>query len=67
MFSLDTVSSAEEKARVMRLFQDNIHQYLIKRGNLTVEQLDEYIKGERDYWMTGQEAVEVNFGTGFIN
>lgn len=66
-FSFDDVSSSEEKARVMRLFQDNIHNYLVKRGILTAEQLDDLIEGAKDYWMTGSEAIEVGFATGYIN
>jgi len=66
MFSFDDVSSSEEKARVMRLFQDNIHKYLMKRGILTAEQLDDLIEGAKDYWMTGAEALEVGFATGLI-
>lgn len=63
---VEDVSGAEENARVKRLFQDNIHDYLIKRSILTKEQLDEYIKGERDYWMTGSDALEVGFATGLM-
>lgn len=64
-FSFDDVSSSEEKARIMRKFQDNIHDYLMRRSILTREQLDEYIRGAADYWMTGGEALDVGFATGY--
>lgn len=66
MFSFDTVSSSEEKARVFRKLQDNVHSYLVARSILTKEQLDEYVKGVKDYWMTGTEALDVGFATGLI-
>ena len=65
-YAFDDVSSSEEKARVMRLFQNNMHNYLVKRSILTNEQLDALIKGELDYWMTGSQAVEVGFATGLL-
>ena len=66
MFSFDTVSSSEEKARVMRLFQDNCHKYLIKRGAFTKEQLDKLIAGEKSLWITGSDALKAKFATGLI-
>lgn len=65
-FSFDTVSSSEEKARVMRLFQDNCHNYLIGRGLMTKEELDDLIEGVKDLWLTGKEALEKGFATGLI-
>jgi len=66
MFSLDDVSSSQEKARVMKFFQENIHDYLIARSILTKDQLHDYVEGEKDYWMTGSESLEVGFATGLI-
>jgi len=66
MFSMDDVSSSQEKARVMKLMQENIHDYLIARSILTKDQLHDYVEGEKDYWMSGTEAVGVGFATGLI-
>ena len=66
MYQLDDPSSAEENSRVMRLMQDNIHHYLIKRGMITKEQLDTYVRGEKDYWMTGAEAFKAGFATSVV-
>lgn len=66
MFALDDPSSAEEQSRVMRLLQDNIHNYLVKIGTVTKEDLDRLVRGDSDYWMTGANALDVGFATGLI-
>lgn len=66
MFSFDTVSSSEEKARMMRFFQDNAHKYILSKCNpekMDQEKLNYLVAGERQFWMTGKEALEYGFAT----
>lgn len=66
MFSLDTVSSSEEKARMMRFFQNNAHTFILskaKSDKLDAKKLNERVAGEKQYWMTGKEALDIGFAT----
>ena len=57
--------SSQDQADTLKHFQDNIIQFLRDRTNLTEDQLDNKIF-KRDWWMTGQEAIELGIATGSI-
>jgi len=66
MFSLDTPSSSEEATRVLRHLQDTGNSWLSSRSNLTKEEMDKKTKN-REFWMTGAEALEYGFIDGLLN
>lgn len=57
MFKLDTPDSAEDTAETLKHFQKNINNWIISRSKLTMEEIEECIF-KRDFWMTGEQAVE---------
>ena len=64
-FVIDTPSSSEEKARVLKHLQKGRNEWLATRGNLTEEELDQKIRN-REFWMTGKQAKDYGFADGFI-
>ena len=66
MFKLDTPSSSEEATRVLRHLQDTGNSWLSSRSNLTKEEIDTKTKN-REFWMTGEEAVEFGFVDHLLN
>jgi len=65
-FKISTPSDKEEAARVLRHLQDIRNIYLATRGKLTKKEIDAKIS-KREFWMSGKEAVEFGFATGFIS
>lgn len=65
MFKLDTPDSAEDTAETLKHFQKNINSYIISRSKLTKEKIEECIF-KRDFWMTGEQAVQFGLADGFI-
>jgi ATP-dependent Clp protease protease subunit len=61
-FKLETPSSKEEEARVLRHLQDTGNNWLASRCNLSKEEIDKLVKN-KEFWMTGLEAK----GHGFID
>jgi len=66
MFSLDTPSSTEEEARILRHLQDTGNTWLAKCSNLTKEEIDKKIH-KCEFWMNGKQALEFGFADGFLN
>jgi len=66
-FDVSSPSKKENEADVLRHLQDNIHRWLVKRStqDLTKETLDDWVK-HKDYWMSGQEAIDIGFADGVI-
>ena len=65
MFKISTPSSQEEQARVLRHLQDTANEWLASKSHLTKDQLDEKVR-KREFWLNGQEAVEMGFADGFL-
>lgn len=63
MFSVESPSDSEEKARVLRHLQDTANKWLSERSNLTVEQINEKIK-KKEFWINGKQAIECGFADG---
>lgn len=55
--SIDTPSSSEDEARILRALQDTANKYIASRCKLTKEELDEKVK-RKEFWMNGQEAYQ---------
>jgi ATP-dependent protease ClpP protease subunit len=63
---IETPSSAEETARVMRFWQDNISEWLAERSKLTKKQLTDMVENA-EFWMNGIQAYKkYGFADGFI-
>ena len=62
---IQTPSSKEDEAEVLRHLQDTTNNWLATRGNLTKAELDEKIK-RKEYWINGAETVELGFADDFI-
>ena len=62
---IQTPSSKEDEALVLRHLQDTTNNWIASRGKLTKAELDEKIK-RKEYWMNGAEVVELGFADGFI-
>jgi len=65
MFDVSSPSDKEDEARVLRLFQSNLNDWLSKKSKLTKEEIDQKIR-KREFWFTGKQAVEFGFATGYI-
>jgi ATP-dependent protease ClpP protease subunit len=65
MFDIKTPDSSQDQADTLKHFQDNINKFLRDRTNMTEEQLDNKIF-KKDWWMTGEEAIELGIATGAI-
>ena len=63
---IETPSSREDAARILRHLQNIRHQYLATRGKLTKEQIDEKVS-KKEWWMSGPEAVKFGFADGLIS
>ena len=65
LFSIDTPSDSEEKARVLRHLQNTANVWLSSVSKLSVDDLNERIR-KKEFWMSGSEAVEFGFADGFL-
>ena len=63
---IDTPSTSEEKARVLRYLQNNRNTWLATKGKLTKDELDQKVKN-REWWITGKQAIEYGFADKFIS
>jgi len=65
LFMGKTTSDSEEQARVARHLQQSLDKWLAGRGNLSY---DEIVKKttNREFWMTGADAIEYGFADGYI-
>jgi len=65
--SIETPSSEEEKARVLRLIQDNGSQYVAERSKISKAELDKLVRDNKELWATGKDAIEkFGFADGYI-
>ncbi|MFH2074489.1 MAG: ATP-dependent Clp protease proteolytic subunit [Pseudomonadota bacterium] len=64
-FKISTPSDREEAARVLRHLQDIRNAYLVTRGKLSKQEIDEKI-AKKEFWMSGADAVKYGFADGFI-
>jgi len=57
---LDTPASSQDTAEDLRLWQDNLNNWLAKVSNLTPEEIHQKIY-KRDYWLIGRDFLELGF------
>jgi len=65
MFSIDTPTSTEDEAKILRKLQDNTNKWLAERTKLTKDEIDERVR-RKEFWIDGVEAVEYGFADGYI-
>jgi len=58
--SVDTPSTKEDEAKTLRLWQDNINEWLAERCNLSVDDLNDMVH-KKDFWMNGIKAKKHGF------
>lgn len=58
--SIETPAGAKDEADDMRMWQDNINEWLASRSNMSVDEIADKIH-KRDWWMIGREAYELGF------
>jgi ATP-dependent protease ClpP protease subunit len=63
--SIETPTSTEDEALVLRKFQNSTNTWLSQRTKITKEQIDEKVK-RKEFWLDGKEAVEFGFADAFI-
>lgn len=64
--SIETPSSTEDQAKILRKMQDTGNKWLAARTKLTKDKIDEKVK-RKEFWITGKEALEeYGFADGFI-
>ena len=63
--SIDTPSSTEDQAIILRKLQDTTNGWLADRTKLTKEEIDEKVK-RKEFWIDGREAVEYGFADALI-
>ena len=60
LFSIDTPSDTEEKARVLRHLQDTANNWLTIVSKLSISEINDKIR-KREFWMNGKQAVGYGF------
>jgi len=65
MFSVDTPTSTEDEAKILRKLQDNTNNWLASRTKLSKDDIDEKVK-RKEFWIDGKEAIEIGFADGYI-
>ena len=65
MFKIDDPDTSEDQAALMRHLQGNINNFIISRTDLTLDILDSEMY-KKDWWITGQEAIELGIVDGTI-
>ncbi len=65
--SVDTPSSKEDEAKVLRHLQTTVHKWLVTRCSkpITVEELDDLVH-KKDYWMNSEDVLEAGFADRYI-
>ena len=63
--AIDTPSSTEDEAKVLRKLQDNTNEWLAARTKLSKDAIDEKVS-RKEFWINGKEAVEYGFADGLI-
>jgi len=63
LFSIDTPSDSEEKARVLRHLQDTANAWLARVSKMTLGEINDKIR-KREFWMNGCQAIEYGFADG---
>jgi len=63
LFSIDTPSDSEEKARVLRHLQDTANEWLAKVSKMTLVEINDKIR-KREFWMNGSQAIKYGFADG---
>jgi len=59
-FSIQSVSDKESEAKIFRLLQDNVNEYIASHSSMSKEELDRRIKF-KELWVTGREALKYGF------
>lgn len=59
-FKIETPTSSEEEAKILRHLQDTANEYIASRCNLTKEDLDQRVKN-KEFWLNGKQAYEEGF------
>lgn len=57
LWSVDTPSSLEDEAKVLRTFMDVQNEWIAARSKLTKKEIDKLVY-KKELWITGTEAVE---------
>ena len=58
--SIETPSSTEDEARIMRELQNTVNTWMSKRSNMTKEEIDKKVH-RQEWWMSGLEAKKKGF------
>ena len=58
--AIDTPSSSEDEAKILRHLQDTANEYIATRCKLSKEELDKRVKN-KEFWMNGKEAYRDGF------
>ena len=64
-WDLKTPDTADDQAATLKHLQDNLNKYLLSRSKMTAEELEKCIY-KRDFWLTGETAVEFGLADKFI-
>ncbi len=59
-FSIETPTDKEDEARIYRLIQNKVNEYITSRSKISIEELCDKIK-KKEFWMTAEEAVKYGF------
>ena len=62
---MSTKEIQEQIVKTMRKWQDAGNQYIADHCTLSKEEIDEKISW-REWWFSGEEAVDLGIATGFI-
>ena len=57
LFKIETPSSSEETSRTLRKLQNIANSWLAEVSCMSKEEIDSMVKN-RDFWMTGEEALQ---------
>jgi ATP-dependent protease ClpP protease subunit len=51
----------EKETRIYKRIQDNVNRYLASVSKMSAEEIENMVKNEKEFWMTGEEAIKYGF------
>jgi len=64
---ISTKSTKEEELKVMRHIQDNANAFIASKSTAMTKLMVDVKTKNAEFWLTGQEAFELGFVTGFLD
>jgi len=63
--SVDTPTSSEDEANILRYLQSTVNKWFAERTKLQKEEIDERVK-RKEFWLNAEDALLLGFADGYI-